>query len=144
MDGKWDRRFMELARHVAGWSKDPRTQVGAVLVGQDKRNVALGYNGFPPGIHDDGRLLDRETKHKMILHAERNVLDNAGFSAAGASLYTTKPICPGCAASVISLGVRRVVMPSCEDDAAWSTDAVLAQQMLTEAGVNIRKLRELE
>lgn len=142
MDSKWDRRFIDLARHVATWSKDPNTQVGAVLVGEDKRNVALGYNGFPPGVHDDGRLLDRATKHKMVLHAERNVLDNAGFSPAGATLYTTKPVCPGCAASAISLGVCRVVMPSCEADIAWSADAELAEAMLTEAGVGVRKLEE--
>jgi deoxycytidylate deaminase len=26
---KWDNRFLELARHVAQWSKDPSTRTGA-------------------------------------------------------------------------------------------------------------------
>ena len=29
---RWDRRYVGLAQHVAGWSKDPSTKVGAVLV----------------------------------------------------------------------------------------------------------------
>jgi dCMP deaminase len=28
----WDKRFLDLAEHVAQWSKDPRTKVGAVIV----------------------------------------------------------------------------------------------------------------
>jgi deoxycytidylate deaminase len=44
LNPKWDRRFLELARHVAAWSKDPSTQVGAV-VAEGKRVVSLGYNG---------------------------------------------------------------------------------------------------
>jgi deoxycytidylate deaminase len=29
---KWDRRFLELAEQIAGWSKDPSRGVGAVIV----------------------------------------------------------------------------------------------------------------
>jgi len=38
---------MDLARLVASWSKDQSTQVGAVIVDQDKRIVSTGFNGFP-------------------------------------------------------------------------------------------------
>ena len=31
-DTDWDRRFLELADHIAGWSKDPSRGVGAVIV----------------------------------------------------------------------------------------------------------------
>lgn len=49
---KWDSRFMDLARLVAGWSKDPSTQVGAVIVDPDKRIVSTGFNGFPRCVND--------------------------------------------------------------------------------------------
>ena len=55
---KWDRRFLGLAAHVAEWSKDPSTQVGAV-VANGKKVVSLGFNGFPQGMSDDHRLHDR-------------------------------------------------------------------------------------
>lgn len=29
---KWDARFLELAEHVAEWSKGPRKRIGAVIV----------------------------------------------------------------------------------------------------------------
>ena len=44
---KWNRRFLKIAREGATWSKDPSTQVGAVIVDQDQRVVSLGYNGPP-------------------------------------------------------------------------------------------------
>src|ERR1051326_2813900 len=49
---KWDRRFLELAKHVSSWSKDPSTKVGAVIVDANRRVVATGYNGFPRGVED--------------------------------------------------------------------------------------------
>lgn len=36
--GKWTERFLELARNVAEWSKDPNTKVG---VGADTTSMPL-------------------------------------------------------------------------------------------------------
>jgi dCMP deaminase len=55
----WDVRFLEMAKLVSTWSKDPSTQVGAVLVDPCHRVVSLGFNGFPRAIADDARLRDR-------------------------------------------------------------------------------------
>ena len=49
----WKERFIELAKHVAGWSKDKSTGVGAIIVDDDKRVVSMGYNGFPAGCDDE-------------------------------------------------------------------------------------------
>ncbi len=35
-------------------SKDPATQVGAVIVNAQRRIVGIGYNGMPSGCSDDG------------------------------------------------------------------------------------------
>jgi deoxycytidylate deaminase len=40
---RWDVRFLELAKHVASWSKDPRTKVGAVLVNDTNQVLSLGF-----------------------------------------------------------------------------------------------------
>ena len=107
---KWDKRFLELAEHVAQWSKDPRTKVGAVIVDDKKRVVSLGYNGFPRGVDDDDdRYEDRETKHLFVSHAERNALDNAPRSVEGCTLYATLKPCSECAKSIIQNGITRVV-----------------------------------
>jgi dCMP deaminase len=134
----WDRRFMALARHVARWSKDPSTKVGAVLV-QEENQVALGYNGFPRGIADTAeRLADRALKYRLIQHAERNVLDNAAFSAMGSTLYVTQLPCTECAKSIVSKGVRRVVSPGLEAlPERWRVDGAWAVDVMAEGGVII-------
>ena len=42
----WDNYFINIADEVATRSKDPSTQVGAVIVDQRHRPVSFGYNGF--------------------------------------------------------------------------------------------------
>ena len=67
---KWDRRFIELALHVATWSKDPSSKVGAVIVDEHRRVVSVGFNGFPAGVSDEE--VPRERKLLRVVHAEMN------------------------------------------------------------------------
>jgi dCMP deaminase len=137
----WTRRHFELALHVAGWSKDPDTRVGAVLIGIDPRDIAVAYNGFPKGIADtSGRLNDRTFKRKLAQHAERNALDNARFSCEGATLATTMFPCIECAKSMINKGVGRLITPRPPKPLAgpsWRDDCQLALQLLEEKGVEV-------
>ena len=48
----WDDVFMEMAHVIAKRSKDPSTQVGAVIVDQSNRIVSLGFNGPPRCVVD--------------------------------------------------------------------------------------------
>jgi dCMP deaminase len=41
-----DEYFINIAEEVATRSKDPSTQVGAVIVDKNHRPVSFGYNGF--------------------------------------------------------------------------------------------------
>ena len=52
LSNKWDIRFLEMAKLVASWSKDPSTQVGAIAV-RNRTVIAQGYNGFPRGMGDE-------------------------------------------------------------------------------------------
>lgn len=110
---KWDRRFLGLAQHIAGWSKDPSTQVGAVIVDAKNRIVSVGYNGFPRGVSDKPeRYADRDLKQNLIVHAEVNAMIFANRDLEGCTLYTWPfGCCARCAAQVIQHGIRRVVSP---------------------------------
>ena len=43
---EWEEYFMELAKLTVKRSKDPVTQVEAVIINKNKRVIGLGYNGF--------------------------------------------------------------------------------------------------
>ena len=137
----WDRRFTELAHHVAGWSRDPSTKCGAVLVNHEKVVVGMGYNGFPRGVRDaPERYADRATKYALVVHAEANAILNACGSVRGTTAYCTWHPCSGCAKLLIQAGVITVVCP--EPDARWADDARFATLMFEEAGVVVRRPRE--
>jgi dCMP deaminase len=107
---KWSERFLELADHVATWSKDPRTKVGCVIVDKQNRIVSLGFNGFPRGVKDLAeRYNDRAVKQMFVAHAERNALDNAPLSVEGCTLYSPLLPCNECAKSIIQKGIKKVI-----------------------------------
>lgn len=133
----WHQRFLSLAEHVAQWSKDPSTKVGAVIVRPDKTIVSLGFNGFPRGLRDDGRLEDRETKYSMILHAEENAILMARQSLVGCTIYTWPlPPCSKCAAIIIQSGISHVVAPHLVED-RWAESIERATRMFVEAGLTV-------
>ena len=134
----WHMWFLGLAEYVASASKDPSTKVGAVVVDANRRIASMGYNGFPKGVEDsDARLEVRETKLKMIVHAEVNALMYMERGQ-GLVLYTW-PLapCSQCAALVIQSGIRVVVAPPPSPELAqrWGDDIQLANEMFAEAGV---------
>lgn len=53
---------MATAFLAAKRSKDPRTQVGACIVNQNKRIVGIGYNGMPDGCNDYEFTWSKEPK----------------------------------------------------------------------------------
>jgi len=133
----WNQRFMELAQHVAGWSKDPSTKVGAVIVNNDKQVLGLGYNGFPRGVHDcTERYRNREVKLLFVAHAERNALDNAP-SVEGATLYSTLFPCTECAKGIIQRGIRTVVTTTPNETQSKRFNCQTSKIMFNEAGVEL-------
>lgn len=111
---KWSKRYLELAKCVSSWSKDPSTQVGAICVGAKGQILSQGYNGFPRGIKDlPERLNMREEKYRYVVHAEQNCIYNAclnGVGLEGSSIYLYGlPICNECAKGIIQVGVTQVI-----------------------------------
>ena len=140
----WTQRFLALALHVAEWSKDPSTKVGAVVVDSDRIVLSLGYNGFPRGVIDSTeRLSERPVKYAFTVHAEANALLNASRSVRGATLYCTLLPCSECAKLVIQAGIRRVVCPApAEGYERWADSFRMAREMFQESGVKLQVTHE--
>ncbi len=133
---KWDDRFLVLAKLIGSWSKDPSTQVGAVIVDDKNRIVSVGYNGFPRGVEDsEKRLCNRTEKYDIIVHAEVNAIAFANKSVEGCTLYIDpfEP-CSRCAGIIIQNGIKRVVSYKNKND-RWEKDFSISRKLFTEAGL---------
>jgi len=142
---KWDRRFVALAQHIAGWSKDPSTGVACIVVGEDREIRSTGYNGFPRGVADDERLDDRELKYPIIVHAEENAVAQAartGVSLKGCTAYLWPlPPCSKCARLLIQAGIATVVSLDKPTPERWKEDTERAAALFAEASVFVRKVK---
>ncbi len=136
---KWERRFLELAQHVASWSRDPSTKVGCVIVDQRNRVLGMGYNGFPRGVADlDERYADRPIKYKMIVHSEPNAILNAvdADELPGSRLFCTHMPCHECSKLIIQAGIGIVFCPP-PDMERWAESQECSKLMFHEAGVEL-------
>jgi dCMP deaminase len=110
----WDAYFLGIAHSVAVRSKDPSTQVGAVIC-RGRDIVAVGYNGFPPGLAETPTLWERPAKYDLVIHAEENAILRAarsGVSIVDSCLYVTLPPCQKCARLIVAAGIKRVIFDS--------------------------------
>lgn len=133
-----DLRFLRLAAEVASWSKDPSAKVGAVIVGRKGQVISQGYNGFPRGFDDSPeRYADRETKYRLIIHAEANAIYNAlcnGSCVEGATIYVHGlPCCRECAKAIVQSGIVRVVYDTAPSE-RWRQSCEEAMEIFREAG----------
>ena len=141
----WDARWLALAEHIGGWSKDRSTKVGCVIVGSANQVLAQGYNGFPRGINDDiDERHERPAKYRWTEHAERNAIYNAarhGIRLEGAAIYVPLHPCADCARAIIQSGITKLVTAEMESDddarVRWRDSHKAADIMLAEAGVTV-------
>lgn len=153
---RWDRHFCGLALHHSHLSKDPSTQVGSVIVGPDREILSAGFNGFPRGIADTPeRLNDRDTKLKLVVHAEMNALLAAartGMRLKGCTLYLAAtdssgmvwggPPCTRCTVEIIQVGISEIVSyPLKAVPSRWHEDLKLARALIEEAGIAYREIQ---
>ena len=152
MMNKWDKRFMELAETVAGWSScyQDNRHVGAVIV-KDKRILTTGYNGASSGItscSEKGECLRKKmniasgTRQEICyaVHAEQNAIIQAaklGVSVDNATMYVTHQPCVICAKMIINSGMKRIVYKEGYPDE-------FSLQIMKEAGVELIKFSDLE
>lgn len=138
----WDQYFLEHARVAATRSKDPSSQVGAVIV-RDRTILSTGYNGFPRGVNDNiAERYERPTKYQWVVHGEENAILNAsrnGTAVADATLYVTPfAPCVPCAKAIIQSGIREVVVDARIENPRWIEEFAEADAILKAAKVLVR------
>lgn len=113
-----DSKYMGEAWMKAAFSKDPSTQVGAVIVNHQNVPLGSGYNG-PPAIIDDDSFSwsrpskdqpDAFSKYDVIIHAEMNAIRySSDANLQSATLYVTALPCPDCMLEIVARRFLRVV-----------------------------------
>lgn len=130
----WDEYFMGVSLLASMRSKDPSTQVGACIVSDENKIMAVGYNGFPRGCSDDEFPWERsaensnDTKYPFVCHAELNAILNAGGqNLTGARIFVALFPCNECAKAIIQSGIKEVIYIS---DKYADTPATQASKMM--------------
>lgn len=145
----WDDYFMAVAFLSAQRSKDPSTQVGAVIVNGSNKIVGIGYNGMPSGVDDAdlpwARTADSplDTKYPYVVHAELNAVLNRNSAApvdgpsSSLRIYVSLFPCNECAKVLIQSGVKEVIFHS---DKYHDVDKFVASRRLLDlASVTYRQ-----
>jgi len=133
---------MILANLISQRSKDPSTQVGAVIVDDDNTVLGLGYNGWPRGIKQDDLPWNRDgadldTKYPYVVHSEINAIFNSYQKLKNSRLYCTLFPCNECAKAIIQNGIKEVIY---ESDKYHDTDNNKAARKLFDlAGISYRQ-----
>lgn len=138
----WDDHFLEMAKLVSSRSRD-KSQVGAVIIGDEQIVLSTGYNGLPRKVIDlEIRISQGKEKLKWTVHADANAICNAartGTSLLNSTLYVNKFPCCDCAGLIVQAGIKRIVS---KDDHFWTKNpngdaGRAALSILVEAGVEI-------
>lgn len=134
MNTKWSKRFLDVAKAVASWSKDS-TKVGAVAVDDAKRILETGFNGLPRGVEDLPERMERPAKYLWTGHAEENLVSHAARDRlAGSTVLVTHLCCNACSRMLINAGVSVVIVGRGQTSMPKEQFEV-ATQMFREAGV---------
>jgi deoxycytidylate deaminase len=133
MRASWEETWLTVARTIAKRSRCINRQVGAVIVDENNRPIAVGYNGPPANMAASsecssfcprGGSQNRPGSYDncVSVHAEANALlfaDRRLFKEA--TIYVTNPCCWDCAKLIANSGITQVVMEksSADDHATW-------------------------
>ena len=142
----WLDSYMFSAVWAACRSSCPHLKTGAVIV-KDKRIIASGYNGAPPGIKNclevgcrkDREHVDFDDKGKGVcrgIHAEINAMSQISReNLKGTTLYSLYYPCSGCAKSIVGNGIDEVFYSK-----VYKEPDSLTKEVFTEAKVKISRL----
>jgi dCMP deaminase len=140
---EWNEYFLEIAKTVAKRSNCLRAQVGAVIVGADKKIKATGYNGVPSKVVSCMELgfcyrmknnIPSGTRYETCrsIHAEQNAIIQAGQDRCmGSSMYIYGHnfICILCKRFIVQSGIETIYLR--KDDNS-PIEVVTAQQLREE------------
>lgn len=139
----WIVKYLNQAEFVAkGYSKDPSSKIGCVVVSEDNSLLSQSWNGFPRGVEDsDERLNNRELKYKLVVHSESNAICNAarnGVALNNSSIFVYGlPICSSCAGMIVQAGIKEVYIRYDKDKdlSRWEESWNVSKTIFEESGV---------
>ena len=152
MNISWQQYFMGVALLASKRSKDPSTQVGAVVVTPDNRIIGVGWNGMPkvktgwdndwcyPWGKDSQDPL--ENKYMYVVHAEPNAIFHASENVKGCTMYLTWFPCSDCAKSIAQAGIKKLVYLDEYTTDRYRTSMEGAKRIFLVAGVECEKYSE--
>lgn len=110
----WHNYFMNLAKLAAERGTCDRANVGAVIVNNENRIVATGYNGSvgskTPHCDEVGHVM-RDDHCIATQHAEINCLcycAKEGIAVKNSSIYVTHFPCVNCTKAIIQAGICKI------------------------------------
>ena len=120
----WNEYFLEIAKTCASRSNCLRAHVGAVIVGEDKKIKATGYNGVPSKVES---CAERGTCYRIehniksgtqyetcrSIHAEQNAIIQAGQDRCQGAImyiYGHEMICILCKRFIVQSGITDVYL----------------------------------
>lgn len=120
----WNEYFLEIAKTCASRSNCIRAQVGAVIVGEDKKIKATGYNGTPSKVKSCMELgycyrvqnnIESGTRYETCrsIHAEQNAIIQAGQDRCKGGtmyIYGHNFICILCKRFIVQAGIKDVYL----------------------------------
>ena len=101
---------MNIAEAISQKSKDPSSKMGCVIVDQDKRIIATGYNGLLQGADESKMTLEkRPMKYYFAIHSEMNAVLFAHQDLTGCTVYNRVATCENCLKYCLQAGIKRFV-----------------------------------
>lgn len=138
----WGKKFIDVCKLTASWSKDRSKKVGAIIVDEDNRILSTGYNGFPIGCNDDDETRHvKPKKNSFVVHAETNAIYScakSGIKTKNCIMYLTWYPCCDCCKAIIQSGIKKIVCyePDWNDD-SWGQSFMYTKEMLSEANIQV-------
>ncbi len=140
---EWNDYFLEIARTVSKRSSCLRAQVGAVIVGSDKKIKATGYNGTPSKVISCMEMgecyriknnIQSGTMYETCrsIHAEQNAIIQAGQDRCmGSAMYIWGHnfICILCKRFIVQAGIETIYL---KKDESTPTVVVTADELRKE------------
>ncbi|MEM4271393.1 MAG: deaminase [Candidatus Pacearchaeota archaeon] len=143
----WDEFFMLHAFLTSLRSSCKYLRNGAIIA-KDKRILAIGYNGAPPGIKNCLDCGCRKEQYKIEFdkkdrgvcrgtHAEMNALNQVSRwdlnKDSNTSIYSVYEPCSQCVKAILAAGIRRVIYAKPYFD---NENRDLINELYLEAGMN--------
>jgi dCMP deaminase len=136
---------MQMAELMASRSKDPDTQIGAIIVNNENRLLGTGYNGPPKTINDNRINWERPFKYPFIVHAEENAIyhaiENVGLQRLKHStLFTSGRVCSKCMLRIARVEISCVIIGGIQPAIVDLEDQLITAQISEWSGIAIIEL----